>query len=740
MRSSVARSNGVQASERLKYLLGECIPMPSLRFGRALSLVVLSLLISTSFLALIANPVQASPDEWGVDWLDGFHCRKLHEIGPSAGAGTGYDVGIKVYNGTGTDGTEIVAGIEYGKVYINETRWKFDDIRFTASDKLTLLPFWKENYTANVSANFWVKISANLNTTLTTIYVYWDNQYAVDGSCGEATFEFYDHFANHIWQKDGVILPIATNDWHFTEPTVLYETGRQILTSGIGPVFKLWYRAQELSGGTYYGYLRYCESENGIDWSSSNTLFTAPADASGSALSLPSISHIGNYYYLYVHRNSVPAPLNTMDCYRSSNGMTGWALIGSDTIHSGAGTWDNYILGNVFVWKEGATWYCIYEADSLASPNLWRCGLQTSTDGLSWTIYGTNALIGNASCSFGGPCVQKIGSTYYVWGQESRDLTHWAITRWSSNDLHTWVRANGYEPIFPATLAIEHTLMVDPYLVYARGNIWMYYSAVTDAYHWNGLSLARSGIPFDQLVQTQEIQAYNKTLNWNGTTNLGSDSMNYVNVTNSIATIHGENYPPWGAIGMNSKKQNLDIGMSVRFNGSFHTPSGTFEATNFWIRDSATHVSQGIYLSWTAAPHNYYGVYDGTTNQVTTNIDNRLSTWDLTWISGKTAVYQYGVEKLNSPLTTNVPATTPMCISFEAWGSTHHMDIDYTFVRPYIASEPAHGGWSDLCVYSYSGIPIPPTPGGYSNENVLWALFALTIIIMCVGVIYHKLY
>jgi hypothetical protein len=689
--------------------------------------VVLSLLISTSFLALIANPVQATPDEWGVDWLDGFHCRKLHEIGPSAGAGTGYDVGIKVYNGTGTDGTEIVAGIEYGKVYINETRWKFDDIRFTASDKLTLLPFWKENYTANVSANFWVKISANLNTTLTTIYVYWDNQYAVDGSCGEATFEFYDHFANQVWQKN-LILPIPTNDWHYTEPTLLYETGRQLIT-GIGPVFKLWYRAQFWTGGTYLAYIKYAESNDCISWVNT-TILVADPDPSGNHFALPFVCHVGAYYYLYIHGHL----LNAADCWRSANGVTGWTMIKANTIVGGtSGQWDDWIMGNQFVWKEGATWYMMYDANGNPGFEMWQEGLATSPDGITWTKYGGNPVIGNASYYAGGFHYQKVGSTYYAWGQSTTSSTHIldVIDRLQSTDLHTWTRAAGIPSVFP--LEPTDLTNVDPSIVYARGNVWMIYTAITDAYHWRGLTLARAGMPFDQLVQTQENQAYTNSTKWSGETD-------YMNVTASIATLNGHQAGVASAV-INTIRKDFGPGTSARFKGIFKTPSDGVGCNAFFNNKYfPTGVTLQAGLSYTAVPSNTISVYDGASTVATTNINNANSVWDMNWQTAYFTAKQNGVEKMNCPLTTHVPTNTDMTLAFDVKKSTNQMTLDYVFVRPFVVSEPAHGGWSDLCVYSYSGIPIPPTPGGYSNENVLWALFALTIIIMCVGVIYHKLY
>ncbi len=700
--------------------------------SKFLAIAVAAAMLMTGFM-VISSPAKASPDEWGVDWLDGFQCRKLHEIGPSAGAGTDYNVGIKVYNGTGTDGTETVAGIEFGKVYANLSTWDLGEIRFTASDGLTILPFWKENYTANVSANFWVRISADLDTVLTTIYVYWGNHLAIDGSCGEATFQFYDHFSNQYWKKDGIVIPYPNSDWHYTEPTIIYEDGRRILTSGVGPVFKLWYRAQYWTGGTYNAWIRYCESEDGMTWTSPVVCLTADPDPSGNHMALPFVCHIGAYYYLYAHGHL----LNTMDCYRSSNGMTGWALIKVNAISNGAGAWDNYILGNVFVWKEGATWYCIYESDNHVSPNLWLCGLQTSADGLTWAIYGTVALIGTPSCSFGGPHLEKIGTTYYVWGQESRDSNvHWEISMWYSTDLHTWTRSAGYEPVIPRELPTEALGMVDPTMVFAKGNIYLYYTGWTDAFTWNGLQCARSGIPFDQLVQTQENQVYNKTLKWEGT-------LWCMNITSSVAIINGAT-AMWRS--MESIQSDFSPGVMFRANGNFHaSPSGASQASRMYLGDCHYPLVSGVDNNQVALCYggtvNHFSTWaaGGSGASAETNIDGNSGAWDIYWSPSSLIARERGVEKMGSPLTTEIPTNNNMSVIFDAMDTSMSFTIDSTFVRPYIASEPAHGGWSDLCVYTYTGGGPGPTPGPTGNYgDMAWIFIFLAMGAIFLGFIVKK--
>jgi len=121
--------------------------------------------------------------------LSGWKYRKSHEIlGSTAGAVTNYQIRIKVHYGSGTDGGE--------DVYLNgKCRTDFGDIRFTADDGETELPYWMEEKVDGDYAIFWVKIPyipAYPDTT--TIYIYYGNPSATTTSNGDNTFLLFDDF------------------------------------------------------------------------------------------------------------------------------------------------------------------------------------------------------------------------------------------------------------------------------------------------------------------------------------------------------------------------------------------------------------------------------------------------------------------------------------------------------------------------------------------------------------------
>ena len=113
-----------------------------------------------------------------VNWIAGaWTCRKSHLITLSAGAGTNYQVGIKVYKTTGTDGTETVNGVTMGKVYVGSScRDDFGDIRFTDNDGSTVLDYWQDPdlLVSTTSSVFWVEVKDTLESDA-TIYVYYNN-------------------------------------------------------------------------------------------------------------------------------------------------------------------------------------------------------------------------------------------------------------------------------------------------------------------------------------------------------------------------------------------------------------------------------------------------------------------------------------------------------------------------------------------------------------------------------------
>lgn len=67
------------------------------------------------------------------------------------------------------------------------------DIRITASDARTDIPFWIESWNEGTSANIWVKVPV-VEAGATSIYIYYGRVLAQSASNGFNTFEFFDDF------------------------------------------------------------------------------------------------------------------------------------------------------------------------------------------------------------------------------------------------------------------------------------------------------------------------------------------------------------------------------------------------------------------------------------------------------------------------------------------------------------------------------------------------------------------
>jgi type II secretory pathway pseudopilin PulG len=118
----------------------------------------------------------------GASWPSGWSYRKKITISGSSGAGTNYQVLLKVGESSGATGANF---------HLEGLSAKFPtgtddggDLRFTASDGITPLSFWVESVTGtspNRIAYVWVKVSANLDTNQ-DIYCYFGNPDATSAS------------------------------------------------------------------------------------------------------------------------------------------------------------------------------------------------------------------------------------------------------------------------------------------------------------------------------------------------------------------------------------------------------------------------------------------------------------------------------------------------------------------------------------------------------------------------------
>ncbi len=148
--------------------------------------------------------IEEAGSTFGSPELSGFKFRKAIEISnPSGEELFNYQVRIKVGEGSHKS--------QEADVYCQgNIKSDFKDIRFTAQDGETSLPYYLENITGERPdrvATFWVKVP-QIPPDGVRIYIYYGNPEAEDLSNGEAVFDFFDDFRGDSldwdkWEKAG---------------------------------------------------------------------------------------------------------------------------------------------------------------------------------------------------------------------------------------------------------------------------------------------------------------------------------------------------------------------------------------------------------------------------------------------------------------------------------------------------------------------------------------------------------
>jgi len=120
-------------------------------------------LISALILAVVLSIQFLSAQAWyDADWSYRNEVAITHPLGLTGSTLSGYQVKITLTGGTG-------GNFDFSKALAD-----LSDIRFTAADGITLIPFWIESWTAGTSATIWVKVPSIPNTG-TTVFVYYGN-------------------------------------------------------------------------------------------------------------------------------------------------------------------------------------------------------------------------------------------------------------------------------------------------------------------------------------------------------------------------------------------------------------------------------------------------------------------------------------------------------------------------------------------------------------------------------------
>ncbi len=127
-------------------------------------------------------------------WLSGWQYRKKITITGQSGAGTDYQIKLKVGESSGASGANF--HLEGHSSNFPSNSNQSGDLRFTDDDGTTQLDFWVEKVdgtSPNRVATVWVEVKDNLDSNV-DIYCYYGNSSAGNVSSGDDTFVFFDDF------------------------------------------------------------------------------------------------------------------------------------------------------------------------------------------------------------------------------------------------------------------------------------------------------------------------------------------------------------------------------------------------------------------------------------------------------------------------------------------------------------------------------------------------------------------
>ncbi len=260
-----------------------------------------------------------------------------------------------------------------------------NDIRITAKDGSTLIPFWIEEWDpVGSTAGIWV-VMPELPAGGDTIYVYYGNPSAAPVSDGDATFDTYDGFETYAASESA-----NPGEWARSEKNPMITEGQ----SG----------AWDDHGATF-----------------STVIYDSTA------------AEFRMYYHGYAFSGTHQIGLAT-----ASDPEGPWVKYpGNPIVTPGPEAWDAAHNRVPWVWKEGAVYHMLYTGAN--SSNHYQVGYATSADGITWTKHPSNPVFNcpywanNDSESWG---VIKVGSEYLMW-YCSRAVREMGLA--VSTDLINWV-------------------------------------------------------------------------------------------------------------------------------------------------------------------------------------------------------------------------------------------------------------------------------------------------------------
>jgi hypothetical protein len=146
------------------------------------------------------------------------------------------------------------------------------DVRFTDSDKTTLLPYWMESGCNSKNTVFWVNVPKVSQSK--PVYVYYGNPSAGYAGSGDETFEFFDNFEGNVLDSSKWVgnptVEVSSGYLHLSRPVegaTSIRMNKPLISTGVvemkahrgkdeagqGPGVFLSYTFNAMDGGVFQG-------------------------------------------------------------------------------------------------------------------------------------------------------------------------------------------------------------------------------------------------------------------------------------------------------------------------------------------------------------------------------------------------------------------------------------------------------------------------------------------------------
>ncbi len=198
----------------------------------------------------------------------------------------------------------------------------------------------------------------------------------------------------------------------------------------------------------------------------------------------PSVIQDGTTYKMWYAASSVASPSKKIGYATSPDGLN-WTKQGAAPVLSpgAVGAWDEKGVSFPTVIKEGTLYKMWYTG--MDASNVGRVGYATSSDGMSWTKYKYNPVLGISAAGswdstyVGMTSVIKVGPTYKIWYRGGSD-TGGGIGYATSPDGLAWVKYTG-NPVIPGGSGGWDTTPYAPAVIFDGSGYHMWYSGTNPA-------------------------------------------------------------------------------------------------------------------------------------------------------------------------------------------------------------------------------------------------------------------